>query len=336
MDPFSYLSSDESSHVLSLTGLRGLLIVLPRVSKAIKTEAEAVLANMTVANLAVVPSRPPRSGESLWHCAELINDDVSETILERFGFNHDENSSRRCFEANLRWVLGKLTSVQSVSVKARDFYCPVRYRMIYAPLPAGIFVPVGSTLTTLRIRGKPTWRQIRDVGATWLSWQIRDVGATCPNLAELDWSYESLEFEGFGQYAGLSRTLIDDLTHLHATCPNLKKLPTLDSSFEESPSGKTDLEDVTAFLGMLRGWTGLLHAELLHWTYSKELVEAADKFAAEPGAFTGQLHIRIIDVDYRAFKADRFIYSDECESGQPYFILRNTPRLAVKVESVVF
>ena len=158
--------------------------------------------------------------------------------------------------------------------------------MIFRPLPAGIFAPVGATLTHLEIKGLMTPRQ------------LEDVASTCPLLECLGWKNEFIDYDDEDEdrnhipFMCLSSRSVTALQRLRDGCPNLKIMPSLkigDGDYD-AYSEPYELWDV-AFFDLLRTWPSLQTLIVFHKPFAFSILAKAKAFAKQPGAFKGRLEI---------------------------------------------
>jgi len=352
--PFDRLAADEIHQILTLTGMTGLCVVLPRVSKEMKARAAAALCSME--HIEISPY------DSVWHSSR---DDhftswssvdegrcVSASQIPFLAFDEDNlwatspwphskdaleaAAKMATFVANFKLVLSKTTALKSLFLEA-NFYvwadedCEGPETV---PLPAFSLATVASTLRTLSVRVKPS------------SQTLLDIVSSCHGLEELSWRLVAQQ-----QYEGdsclvLNESMVAALNHAKTACPNLTKLPLLDVWIARGGPGEeairalcawrlSSIEDVRAFFALLRSWANLEYAAI-DLVYSEMVITEAKAFAGTPGAFKGVLYILVTDVDNTDFDPGEFTYQDGSllSDQRPFIDLVNEPQLKVRVEAL--
>ena len=343
--PFDRLAADEIHQILMLTGMTGLCVVLPRVSKEMKAHAAAALSSLEHIDISPYSSvwhkgRPDHF--TTWSRVEGRCVPVSQIPFHTF----DEDnlwatspeppfSSEDAIEAaaaakmtlfvdNFKLVLSKTTALKSLFLEAR-FYFETDKGHETVPLPAFSLATVASTLRTLSVRVKPS------------SQTLLDVVSSCPGLEELSWTYES-EFS----HLVLNESMVAALKHAKMACPNLTKLPMLgaclyDSLYDGLPtSRRCSIKEVRAFFALLRSWPNLKYAAI-DLAYSEKVITEAKAFASAPGDFKGTLYILATDFNNEHFPEyfNQAKFTDT-DYGQPFIDLVNAAQLKVRVESMCF
>lgn len=320
LDGFFYLGQDHEDLmelILKQIGMRGLLVVMPRVSKWMKAAAEKVVAGLTQVDLVeVVPSKPLNPWQA---CTYKVIEPYNiapcpSTYHSKFGQLHDELSSTPCFEANLRFALSKLKSVEVLNIDAAlynydqgdDMMGDPNAGITFKELPSGIFASVGGTLKGLNINGEMT------------ADSLVDVANTCPHLEFLHWDTSYLVAELFGeQYQMPSAMPLSDkgiaaLKALRDGCPKLEWMPAVAMCFHGDVVDfyhnlRTSDSVVQAFFDFLRESPGLTKVEVENRPYNKGLVDKAIAFSLSPGSFKGLVEISAFDVEHRE---DGFAFED--------------------------
>ena len=367
---FDRLASDEIHQILTLTGLTGLCVVMPRVSKEMKAHAAAVLSSMEHVDISqdktvYIPLRPDYF-LTTWSDVEERLVPVSQ--IPSHAFDEDNlwatvapkpvghkpwwaeanRRSKNAVEAtakmfifvdNLKLVLSKTTALKSLYLEAIFEYftsCNTNRGNETVPLPAFALATVASTLRTLSVRVKPS------------SQTLLDIVSSCHGLEELSWRLVAQQ-----QYEGdsclvLNESMVAALNHAKTACPNLTKLPLLDVWIARGGPGEeairalcawrlSSIEDVRAFFALLRSWANLEYAAI-DLVYSEMVITEAKAFAGTPGAFKGVLYILVTDVDNTDFDPGEFTYQDGSllSDQRPFIDLVNEPQLKVRVEALYF
>ena len=328
---FDRLASDEIHQILTLTGLTGLCVVMPRVSKEMKAHAAAVLSSMEHIDISqdetvYIPLRPDYF--TTWSDVEERCVPVSQIPSHTF----DEDnlwatstnprshgpSSKNAVEAtakmfifvdNLKLVLSKTTALKSLYLEAIFEYftnCDTNRGNEIVPLPAFALATVASTLRTLSVRVKPS------------SQTLLDIVSSCPGLEELSWRLvdepnygDQVKYLPEYSYLVLDESMVAALKHAKTACPNLTKLPMLNDFLtpwhaSDATMQTTKVKEVRAFFALLRSWPNLKYAAIQNQLYSEKLITEAKAFAGAPGDFKGMLYILATDYDYQNFDEDEF------------------------------
>jgi hypothetical protein len=356
--PFDRLAADEIHQILTLTGMTGLCVVLPRVSKEMKAHAAAALSSMEHIDISPYeyfshPSRP----DHFTTRSAVKRRCVPASQIPFFTFDEDNlwatnpwshggmGYSKDAIEAaakmtvfvdNFKLVLSKTTALKSLFLVATFFFPMDDYGSETVPLPAFSLATVASTLRTLSVRVKPS------------SQTLLDIVSSCPGLEELSWRllgghdrHDQHECEY--SHLVLNKSMVAALKHAKTACPNLTKLPMLEVCLYGSHRGLTwrngrlrpvecshRLEEVRAFFALLRSWPNLEYAAI-DLVYSEKVITEAKAFAGAPGDFKGILYILVTDIDNNDFAKDEF----NRDEGTPYFIdLVNEAQLKVRVEAL--
>ena len=338
---FDRLAADEIHQILTLTGMTGLCVVMPRVSKEMKAHAAAALSSMEHIDIS------PRS--SVWHpsrpdhyttwssvkrrCVPAFQipfltfdeDNLWATSPEPYSHTKKEAAAKMTlFVDNFKLVLSKTTALKSLYLEAIFEYftnCDTNRGNEIVPLPAFALATVASTLRTLSVRVKPS------------SQTLLDIVSSCPGLEELSWRLVAQDqYESEYSYLELNESMVDALKHAKTACPNLTKLPMLGASLF-GPDRTTEVEEVRAFFALLRSWPNLKYAAIDLLVYSEKVITEAKAFAGVPGDFKGTLYILVTDIGNEDFDQDKFTDQDD---GRPFIDLVNAAQLKVRVESIVF
>ena len=337
--PFDRLAADEIHQILMLTGMTGLCVVLPRVSKEMKAHAAAALSSLEHIDISphssvCHPSRPDHF--TTWsrvkgRCVPVSQipfhtfdeDNLWATSPEPFSEDAIEAAAKMTlFVDNFKLVLSKTTALKSLFLEAIFWTDQLTDRgQETVPLPAFSLATVASTLRTLSVRVKPS------------SQTLLDIVSSCPGLEELSWRLVAQDqYESEYSYLELNESMVDALKHAKTACPNLTKLPMLGaclSGFDRT----TKVEEVRAFFALLRSWPNLKYAAIDLLVYSEKVITEAKAFAGAPGDFKGTLYILVTDIDNEDFDQDKFTDQDD---GRPFIDLVNAAQLKVRVESIVF
>ena len=356
--PFDRLAADEIHQILTLTGMTGLCVVLPRVSKEMKAHAAAALSSMEHIDISPYeyvshPSRPdhfttrsavkrrcvPASQIPFFTFDEDNLWATNPWSHGGMGYSKNANlaaAKMTVFVDNFKLVLSKTTALKSLFLVATFFFPMDDYGSETVPLPAFSLATVASTLRTLSVRVKPS------------SQTLLDIVSSCPGLEELSWRllgghdrHDQHECEY--SHLVLDESMVAALKHAKTACPNLTKLPMLEVCLYGSDGWQTwrngrlrpvecnhRLEDVRAFFALLRSWPNLEYAAI-DLVYSEKVITEAKAFAGAPGDFKGILYILVTDIDNNDFAKDEF----NRDEGTPYFIdLVNEAQLKVRVEAL--
>jgi len=337
---FDRLASDEIHQILTLTGLTGLCVVMPRVSKEMKAHAAAVLSSMEHVDISqdktvYIPLRPDYF--STWSDVEerlvpvsqipshtFDEDNLWATVApkpvghkpwwaeaNRRSKNAVETTAKMfIFVDNLKLVLSKTTALKSLYLEAIFEYftnCNTNRGNETVPLPAFALATVASTLRTLSVRVKPS------------SQTLLDIVSSCPGLEELSWRLvdepelgDQVKYLPQYSYLVLDESMVAALKHAKTACPNLTKLPMLDVFLApvtmpwHATMQTTKVKEVRAFFALLRSWPNLKYAAIQNQVYSEKLITEAKAFAGAPGDFKGMLYILATDYDYQNFDEDEF------------------------------
>jgi hypothetical protein len=346
--PFDRLAADEIHQILTLTGMTGLCVVMPRVSKEMKAHAAAALSSMEHIDISPYeyvshPSRPDhfttRSAVKR-RCVPasqipfLTFDEDNLWATSPWPFSEDAieaAAKMTTFVDNFKLVLSKTTALKSLFLEATFYFLTDDCEHETVPLPAFSLATVASTLRTLSVRVKPS------------SQTLLDIVSSCPGLEELSWRllgghdrHDQHECEY--SHLVLNKSMVAALKHAKTACPNLTKLPMLEV-FLSGPDGRSSIleapdrqaiEDVRAFFALLRSWPNLEYAAI-DLVYSEKVITEAKAFAGAPGDFKGILYILVTDIDNNDFAKDEF----NRDEGKPYFIdLVNEAQLKVRVEAL--
>jgi hypothetical protein len=356
--PFDRLAADEIHQILTLTGMTGLCVVLPRVSKEMKAHAAAALSSMEHIDISPYesvshPSRPDHFTPdhfTNWSAVErrcvpasqipfLTFDEDNLWATSPWPFSEDAieaAAKMTTFVDNFKLVLSKTTALKSLFLEATFYFLTDDCEHETVPLPAFSLATVASTLRTLSVRAKPS------------SQTLLDIVSSCPGLEELSWRllgghdrHDQHECEY--SHLVLNKSMVAALKHAKTACPNLTKLPMLEVCLYGSHRGLTwrngrlrpvecshRLEEVRAFFALLRSWPSLEYAAI-DLVYSEKVITEAKAFAGAPGDFKGILYILVTDIDNNDFAKDEF----NRDEGTPYFIdLVNEAQLKVRVEAL--
>ena len=351
--PFDRLAADEIHQILTLTGMTGLCVVLPRVSKEMKAHAAAALSSMEHIDISPYesvshPSRPDHFTPdhfTNWSAVErrcvpasqipfLTFDEDNLWATSPWPFSEDAieaAAKMTTFVDNFKLVLSKTTALKSLFLEATFYFLTDDCEHETVPLPAFSLATVASTLRTLSVRVKPS------------SQTLLDIVSSCPGLEELSWrllgGHEKHECEY--SHLVLDESMVAALKHAKTACPNLTKLPMLEVCLYGSHRGLTwrngrlrpvecnhRLEDVRAFFALLRSWPNLEYAAI-DLVYSEKVITEAKAFAGAPGDFKGILYILVMDIDNKDFAQNKFTQD---EDGRNFIDLVNEPQLKVRVE----
>jgi hypothetical protein len=338
--PFDRLAADEIHQILMLTGMTGLCVVLPRVSKEMKAHAAAALSSLEHIDISphssvCHPSRPDHF--TTWSRVKGRCVPVSQIPFHTFDednlwatspeppFSEDAieaAAKMTLFVDNFKLVLSKTTALKSLFLEAIFWTDQLTDRgQETVPLPAFSLATVASTLRTLSVRVKPS------------SQTLLDIVSSCPGLEELSWRLVAQDqYESEYSYLELNESMVDALKHAKTACPNLTKLPMLEACLF-GPDRTTEVEEVRAFFALLRSWPNLKYAAIDLLVYSEKVITEAKAFAGAPGDFKGTLYILVTDIDNEDFDQDKFTDQDD---GRPFIDLVNAAQLKVRVESIVF
>ena len=360
--PFDRLAADEIHQILTLTGMTGLCVVMPRVSKEMKAHAAAVLSSMEHIDISqdetvYIPLRPDYF--TTWSDVEERCVPVSQIPSHTF----DEDnlwatstnprshgpSSKNAVEAtakmfifvdNLKLVLSKTTALKSLYLEAIFEYftnCDTNRGNEIVPLPAFALATVASTLRTLSVRVKPS------------SQTLLDIVSSCPGLEELSWRLLGQDqHESEYSHLVLNKSMVAALKHAKTACPNLTKLPMLEACLSGSDAlptwRRSSTEDVLAFFALLRSWPNLEYAAIDLWpnpeyaaidlVYSEKVLTEAKAFAGAPGDFKGILYILVTKIIRNNKEFDEFTQDEGYE--RRFIDLVNEPQLKVRVEALYF
>jgi hypothetical protein len=355
--PFDRLAADEIHQILTLTGMTGLCVVMPRVSKEMKAHAAAALSSMEHIDISPYeyvshPSRP----DHFTTRSAVKRRCVPASQIPFFTFDEDNlwatnpwshggmGYSKDAIEAaakmtvfvdNFKLVLSKTTALKSLFLVATFFFPMDDYGSETVPLPAFSLATVASTLRTLSVRVKPS------------SQTLLDIVSSCPGLEELSWRllgghdrHDQHECEY--SHLVLNKSMVAALKHAKTACPNLTKLPLLDVWIARGGPGEeairalcawrlSSIEDVRAFFALLRSWANLEYAAI-DLVYSEKVITEAKAFAGAPGDFKGILYILVTDVNNEDFAKNKFTQDEGL--GRDFIDLVNEPQLKVRVEAL--
>jgi hypothetical protein len=366
--PFDRLAADEIHQILTLTGMTGLCVVMPRVSKEMKAHAAAALSSMEHIDMSpydyVSHPRSPDHFTRTWSAVKRRCVPASQIPFLTFDEDNlwatspwpdskdaiEAAAKMTTFVDNFRLVLSKTTALKSLFLEATFYFPLLVYKNETVPLPAFSLATVASTLRTLSVRVKPS------------SQTLLDIVSSCPGLEELSWTGPVLmrllaqDQYRCDSYLILNESMVAALKHAKTACPNLTKLPMLrvsgpvchnlasispfshlvhmlESCSESGPDGwQTSIEDVRAFFALLRSWPSLKYAAI-DLVYSEKVITEAKAFAGAPGDFKGILYILAMDIDNKNFAKDEFTQDEDT----PNFIdLVNEPQLKVRVEALYY
>jgi hypothetical protein len=325
--PFDRLTADEIHQILTLTGMTGLCVVMPRVSKEMKAHAAAALSSMEHIDISPYesvshPSRPDHFTPdhfTNWSAVErrcvpasqipfLTFDEDNLWATSPWPFSEDAieaAAKMTTFVDNFKLVLSKTTALKSLFLEATFYFLTDDCEHETVPLPAFSLATVASTLRTLSVRVKPS------------SQTLLDIVSSCPGLEELSWRllgghdrHDQHECEY--SHLVLDESMVAALKHAKTACPNLTKLPMLDVFLApvtmpwHATMQTTKVKEVRAFFALLRSWPNLKYAAIQNQVYSEKLITEAKAFAGAPGDFKGMLYILATDYDYQNFDEDEF------------------------------
>ena len=350
--PFDRLAADEIHQILTLTGMTGLCVVMPRVSKEMKAHAAAALSSMEHIDIS------PRS--SVWHpsrpdhyttwssvkrrCVPAFQipfltfdeDNLWATSPEPYSHTKKEAAAKMTlFVDNFKLVLSKTTALKSLFLEATFYFVTYECEYETVPLPAFSLATVASTLRTLSVRVKPS------------SQTLLDIVSSCPGLEELSWRLLGQDqHESEYSHLVLNKSMVAALKHAKTACPNLTKLPMLEVCLYGSDGWQTwrngrlrpvecnhRLEDVRAFFALLRSWPNLEYAAI-DLVYSEKVITEAKAFAGAPGDFKGILYILVTKIIRNNKEFDEFTQDEGYE--RRFIDLVNEPQLKVRVEALYF
>ena len=327
--PFDRLAADEIHQILTLTGMTGLCVVMPRVSKEMKAHAAAALSSMEHIDISPYesvshPSRPDHFTPdhfTNWSAVErrcvpasqipfLTFDEDNLWATSPWPFSEDAieaAAKMTTFVDNFKLVLSKTTALKSLFLEATFYFLTDDCEHETVPLPAFSLATVASTLRTLSVRAKPS------------SQTLLDIVSSCPGLEELSWRLvdepelgDQVKYLPQYSYLVLDESMVAALKHAKTACPNLTKLPMLDVFLApvtmpwHATMQTTKVKEVRAFFALLRSWPNLKYAAIQNQVYSEKLITEAKAFAGAPGDFKGMLYILATDYDYQNFDEDEF------------------------------
>jgi hypothetical protein len=338
--PFDRLAADEIHQILTLTGMTGLCVVMPRVSKEMKAHAAAALSSMehiaispcnsVWRNSGWHPSRPDHF--TTWSAVKrrcvpasqipfLTFDEDNLWATSRSSYSEDAieaAAKMTTFVDNFKLVLSKTTALKSLFLEATFCFLTDDCENETVPLPAFSLATVASTLRTLSVRVKPS------------SQTLLDIVSSCPGLEVLSWVLLAQDQHDCDSYLVLNESMVAALKHAKTACPNLTKLPMLFFFLSDFDEWRSSIEEVRAFFALLRSWPNLEYAAI-DLVYSEKVITEAKAFAGAPGDFKGILYILVTDIDNNDFAKDEF----NRDEGTPYFIdLVNEAQLKVRVEAL--
>ena len=348
--PFDRLAADEIHQILTLTGMTGLCVVMPRVSKEMKAHAAAALSSMEHIDISPYksvshPSRPDHfTPDHFTNWSAVTRRCVPASQIPFFTFDEDNlwatnpwshggmgysknanlaAAKMTVFVDNFKLVLSKTTALKSLFLVATFFFPMDDYGSETVPLPAFSLATVASTLRTLSVRVKPS------------SQTLLDIVSSCPGLEELSWRLLSQsQYESEYSHLVLNKSMVAALKHAKTACPNLTKLPMLEACLS-GPDGwqtwrRSSIEEVRAFFALLRSWPNLEYAAI-DLVYSEKVITEAKAFAGAPGDFKGILYILVMDIDQKDFAKNKYTQD---EDGRNFIDLVNEPQLKVRVEAM--
>ena len=342
--PFDRLAADEIHLILTLTGMTGLCVVMPRVSKEMKAHAAAALSSMEHIDMSPYDSvSHPRSPDHFTRTWSAVKRRcVPASQIPFLTFDEDNlwatspwPDSKDAIEAaakmttfvdNFRLVLSKTTALKSLFLEATFYFLTDDCEHETVPLPAFSLATVASTLRMLSVRVKPS------------SQTLLDIVSSCPGLEELSWTGPVLmrllaqDQYRCDSYLILNESMVAALKHAKTACPNLTKLPMLEACLSGPDGWQTSIEDVRAFFALLRSWPSLKYAAI-DLVYSEKVITEAKAFAGAPGDFKGTLYILAMDIDNKDFAKNKFTQDEDT----PNFIdLVNEAQLKVRVEALYY
>ena len=343
--PFDRLAADEIHQILTLTGMTGLCVVMPRVSKEMKAHAAAALSSMEHIDISPYeyvshPSRPdhfttrsavkrrcvPASQIPFFTFDEDNLWATNPWSHGGMGYSKNANlaaAKMTVFVDNFKLVLSKTTALKSLFLEATFYFVTYECEYETVPLPAFSLATVASTLRTLSVRVKPS------------SQTLLDIVSSCPGLEELSWRLLSQsQYESEYSHLVLNKSMVAALKHAKTACPNLTKLPMLEACLS-GPDGwqtwrRSSIEEVRAFFALLRSWPNLEYAAI-DLVYSEKVITEAKAFAGAPGDFKGILYILVMDIDQKDFAKNKYTQD---EDGRNFIDLVNEPQLKVRVEAM--
>ena len=351
---FDRLAADEIHQILTLTGMTGLCVVMPRVSKEMKAHAAAALSSMEHIDISPRcsvwhPSRPDHY--TTWssvkrRCVPAFQipfltfdeDNLWATSPEPYSHTKKEAAAKMTlFVDNFKLVLSKTTALKSLFLEATFYFVTYECEYETVPLPAFSLATVASTLRTLSVRVKPS------------SQTLLDIVSSCPGLEELSWRLLGQDqYESEYSHLVLNKSMVAALKHAKTACPNLTKLPMLEACLSGSDAlptwRRSSTEDVLAFFALLRSWPNLEYAAIDLWpnpeyaaidlVYSEKVITEAKAFAGAPGDFKGILYILVTKIIRNNKEFDEFTQDEGYE--RRFIDLVNEPQLKVRVEALYF